>query len=52
MPDTVKVRLTSDYGVEKYGFGIVSVVDPDAQPEEGGEDSDWLDDLLDSILGN
>ena len=22
------------------------------QPEEGGEDSDWLDDLLDSILGN
>lgn len=35
--NTVKVRLTSDSGYQSYGFGVVSVVDPDAQPEEGEE---------------
>lgn len=35
--DTVKVRLTSDGSGQYYGFDVISVVDPDAQPEEGEE---------------
>ena len=36
--DTVKIRLTSDGSNEKYGFSVISVVDPAAPPvEEDGE---------------
>lgn len=35
--DTVKVRLTSDGSGQYYGFSIISVIDPDAVPEEDGE---------------
>ena len=35
--DTVKVRLTSDGSGERYGFSIISIVDPNAPPVETDE---------------